>query len=97
MTSAPGTSSRASVDRQLERLLVDGVGFRDRDDAVLDTEQAKDRQVLERLRPRTLLASITSRNRSMPVAPAIIVRTKRSWPGTSTSDRRRPSGSSSGA
>ena len=30
-------------------------------------------------------------------APAIIVRTKRSCPGTSTSERRRPSGSSSGA
>ena len=37
-------------------------------------------------------ASITSRNRSMPVAPATIVRTKRSWPGTSTSDSARPLG-----
>ena len=33
----------------------------------------------------------------MPVAPATIVRTNRSWPGTSTSDSRRPEGSSSGA
>jgi hypothetical protein len=32
----------------------------------------------------------------MPVAPATIVRTKRSWPGTSTTDTR-PPGSSSGA
>ena len=29
----------------------------------------------------------------MPVAPATIVRTKRSWPGTSTTDSRRPLGS----
>ena len=29
----------------------------------------------------------------MPVAPATIVRTKRSWPGTSTTDSRRPDGS----
>ena len=28
----------------------------------------------------------------MPVAPATIVRTKRSWPGTSTTDSRRPDG-----
>ena len=33
----------------------------------------------------------------MPVAPATIVRTKRSWPGTSTTDSRRPEGSASGA
>ena len=33
----------------------------------------------------------------MPVAPATIVRTNRSWPGTSTTDSRRPDGSTSGA
>ena len=33
----------------------------------------------------------------MPVAPATIVRTKRSWPGTSTTDSRRPDGSPSAA
>ena len=33
----------------------------------------------------------------MPDAPATMVRTNRSWPGTSTSESRRPSGSSSGA
>ena len=33
----------------------------------------------------------------MPVAPATIVRTKRSWPGTSISESLRPSGRSSGA
>ena len=38
--------------------------------------------------------AIVIRNRSIPVAPATIVRTKRSWPGTSTTDSRRPDGSS---
>ena len=33
----------------------------------------------------------------MPVAPATIVRTNRSCPGTSTTDSARPDGSSSGA
>ena len=33
----------------------------------------------------------------MPEAPATIVRTKRSWPGTSTTDSLRPLGSASGA
>ena len=42
-------------------------------------------------------AATTIRYRSMPVAPATIVRTKRSWPGTSTTDSRRPDGRSSGA
>ncbi len=42
-------------------------------------------------------AATTSRNMSIPVAPATIVRTNRSWPGTSTTDSRRPEGSSSGA
>ena len=31
------------------------------------------------------------------MAPAIIVRTKRSWPGTSTTESVRPDGSVSGA
>ncbi len=42
-------------------------------------------------------AATTSRKRSIPVAPATIARMKRSWPGTSTTDSRRPDGSSSGA
>ena len=41
-------------ERQLERLLVDGVRLRHRDDAVLEPEQADDREVLVRLRPRAL-------------------------------------------
>ena len=42
-------------------------------------------------------AATTMRYRSIPVAPATIVRTKRSWPGTSTTETRRPPGSTSGA
>ena len=42
-------------------------------------------------------AATVIRYRSIPVAPATIVRTKRSWPGTSTTDSRRPPGSVSGA
>ena len=40
--------------RELERLLLDGIGLRQRDDAVLDPEQPQDREVLVRLRPRAL-------------------------------------------
>ena len=63
----PGAGARARRDHgsarhellrlgagELERLLVDGVGLRDRDDAVLDPEQAEDREVLVRLRPSAL-------------------------------------------
>ena len=42
------------VERKGEHLLVDGVGLRHRDDAVLDPEQADDREVLERLGTRAL-------------------------------------------
>jgi hypothetical protein len=42
-------------------------------------------------------AATHSRNMSMPVAPATMVRTNRSCPGTSTSESRRPLGNSSGA
>ena len=41
-------------DRELERLLVDRVRLRHRDDAAVDPEQAQDRQMLVRLRPRAL-------------------------------------------
>ena len=41
-------------ERQLERLVVDRVRLRDRDDPALDPEQAQDREVLVRLRPRAL-------------------------------------------
>ena len=42
------------LERELERLRVDGVGLRHRDDAALDPEQAENREVLVRLRARTL-------------------------------------------
>ena len=39
---------------ELEHLLVDGIGLRQRDHAVLDAEQPQDREVLVRLLPRSL-------------------------------------------
>ena len=42
-------------------------------------------------------AATVIRYRSIPVAPATIVRTNRACPGTSTTDSRRPDGSASGA
>ena len=42
------------LERELERLRVDRVRLRDRDHARPDPEQAQDREVLERLRPRAL-------------------------------------------
>ena len=42
------------LERQLARLLVHRVHLRERDDAVLDPQQPDDRQVLERLGPRSL-------------------------------------------
>ena len=43
------------VERELERLRVDGVRLRHGDDTAVDAEQAKDREMLVRLRPSTLL------------------------------------------
>jgi hypothetical protein len=54
---------------------------------VLDSQQAQDGQVLVRLRARALGR----------VDEATMLRTKRSCPGTSMTESRRPSGSSSGA
>ena len=84
-------------ERELERLLVDGVAF---------VTATTPRSIPSRRRIARCscvcgrapsAASITSRKRSIPVAPATMLRTKRSWPGTSTSESLRPSGSSSGA
>ena len=63
---------------KLERLRVDGVRLRHRHDAALDPEQPQDGEVLVRLRTGASPASTTSRKRSIPVAPATIVRTNRS-------------------
>ena len=46
-----GNEIAALLDRQLPHVRIDGVDLRDRDDAVLDPEQAHDRQVLVGLRP----------------------------------------------
>ena len=53
-TSAPGTRLRRLLERELQRLGVDGVRLRHGDDAAVDAEQAEDREMLVRLRPRTL-------------------------------------------
>src|SRR6185503_12200609 len=42
------------LDRELERLRVDGVRLRHRDDSLLDAEEPEDREVLVRLRPGAL-------------------------------------------
>ena len=62
----PGAGARARHDdghagkellhlepRELERVGVDEIGLRQRDDAAVDAEQAQDREVLVRLRPRS--------------------------------------------
>ena len=41
--------------RELERLVVDEIDLRQRDDAALDAEQPQDREVLVRLRPRAFV------------------------------------------
>ena len=84
-------------DRELDALGVDRIDLRDRDDTTFDAQEAQHREVLVRLRPCALACVDRGRKRSIPDAPATIARTKRSWPGTSTSDSRRPSGNSSGA
>ncbi len=43
------------VDRERERLCVDRIGFRDRDDTLVDAEQPQDGEMLVRLRARALL------------------------------------------
>ncbi len=96
-TGAPGTSSRASstararVSTSTESTFVI---------ATTPCSMPSSRTIARCSRVCGLApsaASTTSRNRSMPVAPATMLRTNRSWPGTSTTESRRPSGSSSGA
>ena len=49
---------------------------------------ARTASVLARLRHDAVVGRDDHEKRSMPVAPATIVRTKRSWPGTSTTESR---------
>ena len=72
--------------------------FVTRDDAALDPEEPQDREVLVRLRPRALarVDRRAGRGRSRSRRRPWCGRSARG-PGTSTSESRRPSGSSSGA
>ena len=49
-----GNELASLLDRELQRLLVDGVRLRDCDDAVVDPEEPEDREMLVGLRPRAL-------------------------------------------
>ena len=78
----------------MRRLGVGEVGLGDRHDAALDTPSARSTAACSRVWGITPSSAATViRYRSIPVAPATIVRTKRSWPGTSITDSRRPEGS----
>ena len=94
ITSAPGSSSAASSAASAESARSDFVIAT----TPVETPSAFSTAACSRVCGITpSSAATTIRNRSIPVAPATIVRTKRSWPGTSTTDSRRPDGSSSGA
>ena len=97
-TSEPGTSSARFSECECELVGLDSVGLRHGDNTAIDAEQPEDREVLVRLRP-CALARVDDEQEKVDArcAPATIVRTKRSCPGTSTSESRRPSGRSSGA
>ena len=82
---------------ELDRVRVDGIDLRERDDAVLDPEEPQDREVLVRLRPRALAGVDDEeeevdpgRSRDHRAHEALVA-------GTSITESRRPSGSSSGA
>ncbi len=96
-TVAAGDELARLLLREVDRLGVDRVDLRQRDDTALDAEQAQDREVLVRLRARALPRVDHEQEEVDAVAPATIVRTNRSCPGTSMSESLRPSASSSGA
>ena len=96
-TSAPGTSSRASSAASSSVSSSTASAFVSATTPCSTPSSRSTARCSSVCGRAPSCASITSRNRSMPVAPAIIVRTNRSCPGTSTSESRRPSGSSSGA
>ena len=84
-------------DCELERLLVDGIRLRHGDDTAVDPEQAQDRQMLVRLRPRALGCVDHEQEEVDPARPRHHVVDEALMPGTSTTDSRLPSGRSSGA
>jgi len=60
---------------------IDQVGFREDDNATLDTEQAANVEMLAGLGLDGFVAAITKRTKSTPAAPASMLVTKRSCPG----------------
>ena len=76
---------------------IGAVGLRDRHDAARHAEAGEDRRVLARLRHDAVVGGDDHEEEVDPRRAATIVRRKRSWPGTSTTDSRRPDGSASGA
>ena len=93
----PRRNSSTSSRDDVESLGVDQVGLgQDRDAAAALPSR---RQMSKCSRVCGLMdssAAITSSTRSMPPTPASMLRTKRSWPGTSTKPRRRVSPSGAG-
>ncbi len=67
------------------------IGFGQRDDAVRDAEQIDDGEVLDGLRHHAVVGRDDQQTKSMPVAPASMLRMNFSWPGTSTKPRTAPS------
>ena len=97
ITGAPGTSSATSSTASSARLLVDGVDLRDRDDAGLDSEQAHDREVLERLRSRALGRVDDEQEQVDPRRPGDHVADEALVTGNVHDRQPAPVGSSSGA
>ena len=102
--SRPGPSTARSRRRGAARpprrppVRVGEVGLRDRHDAAAGRPAPRSTAACSRVCGITpSSAATTIRKRSMPVAPATIVRTNRSCPGTSTTDSRRPDGSARSA
>ena len=82
--STPGAAARAASAAAAAGSARSAL--RDRHHPGGDAQARQHRRVLARLRHHAVVGRDVIRNRSMPVAPATIVRTNRSWPGTSTTD-----------
>ena len=96
-TGAPGHELLRLCARELERLVVDEIGLRQRDDAALDAEQPQDREVLVRLRP-CALARVDHEQEEVDAGRAGDHRAHEALvPGHVDDESCVPSGSSSGA
>ena len=89
--------SATSAQHQLEPVGVDQVGLGDDGNAGRDAQVLEHREVLERLRHDPLVRGDDQQREVDARGPATMVRTKSSWPGTSTTPAVRPSPSGSGA